>query len=279
MGKFDHILIVTDLDFTFLGKGGKVVDRNLDAVKRFLAEGGKFTVATGRRLYDVKRSIPMIAEIANAPAILANGSVLCDVQSGEELVTSLLDFDEAYEVVRYMRTTLPEMGIRVTTPQGFLTDEITVPLRHDCPVDQPERYRVIPLDQWQREPWYKVVCRAYPEETFRFKEVFLEKYGDRYHWCHSEKTIFEFQSKTANKGIFLGHLREYYRRQGMEMKVYVCGDYENDMEMLRAADVAVCPANALDSVKDICDLCLCDHTQGVIADLVELLEREYEEGK
>jgi len=279
MGKFDHILIVTDLDFTFLGEKSQVVDQNIIAVKRFLAEGGKFTVATGRRLYDVKRSVPMIEEIANAPAILANGTVLGDVQSGEELVSSLLDFDETYEVVRYLRTTLPHIGLRVTTAKGFLTDEITVSLRHDCPPDQLERYRVIPLDRWEREPWYKVVCRATPEETFQFKDVFLEQFGDRFHWCHSEKTIFEFQNKDANKGIYLEHLREYYRKQGMEMKVYACGDYENDMELLRAADVAVCPANALDSVKDICDLCLCDHKQGVIADLIELLEREYEEGK
>lgn len=279
MGKFDRILIVTDLDFTFLGEKSCIVERNLTAIRRFLAEGGQFTVATGRRLFDVKRAIPMIAELANAPAILTNGTALVDVQSGEELVTAMLDFDETYPVVREMRAALPHIGLRVTTAQGLLTDEITPALRRDCPVDHPERYRVLPLDAWPREPWYKVVCRAPSEETFAFKRVFVERFGDRFHWCHSEETIFEFQNLHANKGIFLGHLRDHYRARGREMKVYACGDYENDIELLRAADVAVCPANAIGSVKDICQLCLCDHKQGVIADLIELLEREYERGE
>ena len=49
--------------------------------------------------------------------------------------------------------------------------------------------------------------------------------------------------------------------------------------MLRKADVAVCPDNAIETVKEICDLCLCDHKQGVIADLIELLERQAAEGQ
>ena len=48
-------------------------------------------------------------------------------------------------------------------------------------------------------------------------------------------------------------------------------DVYDTLEMLRIADVAVCPANAIDAVKEVCDLCLCDHDLGVLADLVELL--------
>ena len=96
---------------------------------------------------------------------------------------------------------------------------------------------------------------------------------------NSDGTIFECQKKGYNKGVYIERLRRYYRERGQDVKVYVCGDYENDFEMLRAADVAVCPENAIDSVKEVCDLCLCDHKQGVIADLVELLERQAVEGK
>jgi hypothetical protein len=40
------------------------------------------------------------------------------------------------------------------------------------------------------------------------------------------------------------------------------------------ADVSVCPTNALDSVKEVSDYCLCHHTEGLIADLIELIEEE-----
>ena len=279
MGKFDHILIITDLDFTFLGEGGTLVERNLEAVRRFRAEGGKFTIATGRRLYDARRAIPELDRIVNAPAILANGTILHDVVRGVEVESAVMDYERAFEVVRYMRTALPHIGIRVTTDTTVLTDCITPMLTKDCPLDQPWRYRVLPLNEWKPEKWYKVVCRAEAEETMEFKRLFLEKFGDEYNWCHSEKTIFECQKKGCNKGVYVNRLRQYYREQGLEMKVYVCGDYENDLEMLREADVAVCPANAIDTVKEICQLCLCDHKQGTIADLIELLERQAAEGK
>jgi hydroxymethylpyrimidine pyrophosphatase-like HAD family hydrolase len=56
---------------------------------------------------------------------------------------------------------------------------------------------------------------------------------------------------------------------GAPMKVYGVGDYENDLALLGAADVAVCPANAQDKVKQISDMILCSNDQGVIADLIE----------
>jgi hydroxymethylpyrimidine pyrophosphatase-like HAD family hydrolase len=40
------------------------------------------------------------------------------------------------------------------------------------------------------------------------------------------------------------------------------GDYINDMEMLRAADIAVCPANSHEDVKGMCDIVTeedCEH--------------------
>ena len=44
--------------------------------------------------------------------------------------------------------------------------------------------------------------------------------------------------------------------------------------MIKAADVGVCPSNALDEVKKVADLCLCSNEEGVIADLIEHIEAE-----
>ena len=38
MGKFDHVLIVTDMDGTFLGRGGRPVEKNIRAVEDFCRE-------------------------------------------------------------------------------------------------------------------------------------------------------------------------------------------------------------------------------------------------
>ena len=59
---------------------------------------------------------------------------------------------------------------------------------------------------------------------------------------------------------------------GSRKMLYTVGDYENDIEMHELADVSVCPANAIDSVKAICDIELCDNDSGVIAELIEMLD-------
>jgi hydroxymethylpyrimidine pyrophosphatase-like HAD family hydrolase len=49
------------------------------------------------------------------------------------------------------------------------------------------------------------------------------------------------------------------------------GDYENDLALLSAADVAVCPKGSHEAVRKICDMELCSNDDGVIADLIEKL--------
>ncbi|MBQ7398681.1 MAG: HAD hydrolase family protein, partial [Clostridia bacterium] len=58
---------------------------------------------------------------------------------------------------------------------------------------------------------------------------------------------------------------------GHPVKVFGVGDYENDLALLGAADVAVCPANAHAAVKKISNMVLCSNDEGVIADLIERL--------
>lgn len=47
MVDFDNVVIVSDIDGTFLGAGGKLVERNLTAIRAFQRAGGRFTFATG----------------------------------------------------------------------------------------------------------------------------------------------------------------------------------------------------------------------------------------
>ena len=78
MGKFDNIIIVSDIDGTFLGKGSRMVDRNLEAIRYFQREGGCFTIATGREIMNIPSVIPCIAEICNIPVIACNGACIWD---------------------------------------------------------------------------------------------------------------------------------------------------------------------------------------------------------
>ena len=65
MGRFSNVLLASDFDHTLTDMSGQIPARNLEAIAAFQAEGGIFTVASGR-------SIPMFRKKAelvpvNAP--------------------------------------------------------------------------------------------------------------------------------------------------------------------------------------------------------------------
>ena len=72
MGKFSGILLASDYDGTLAAGDGTIPERVRQAIRAFIAEGGRFTVSTGRTLLGFHAYDP---ELINAPAILANGGI------------------------------------------------------------------------------------------------------------------------------------------------------------------------------------------------------------
>ena len=81
MKPFEHLLILSDLDNTFLGKASRIVPENVEAIERFKSLGGKFAFATGRDPFALLRVVPTAAEIANYPCIVTNGAYVYDFQA------------------------------------------------------------------------------------------------------------------------------------------------------------------------------------------------------
>ncbi len=273
MGKFDGIAILTDLDGTFLGKGGRMVERNIEAIERFKAEGGLFTLATGRMHFSLEKWVPGVDTLVNAPALLCNGTYLYDFERGITLSEIVMDGARAYEMMALVRRNFPEISFRVSAREGFLLGENDVRAVSQI-VDYDIREKKIePFSAWSKEGWYKVVCTDAPETICRVREFIERTYPNVFEFNCSSAHLLEMQMKGVNKSSLLGAFREHYLAMGRKLTVYACGDFENDYELLRAADMAVCPSNAMQRIKDICDLCLCSNDEGVIADLVEHLEK------
>ena len=70
------------------------------------------------------------------------------------------------------------------------------------------------------------------------------------------------------------YLRQVYSTDEKRATIIAVGDYENDIEMLKAADIAACPDNAMESVRNICDIKLCHHDMGAIAQLINILDTD-----
>ena len=77
MGAFDGYYLYCDLDGTLFDDDKRVSLENRQAIERFVKEGGKFGVATGRApsiIGTIERDLPV-----NAPCILLNGAGLYDL--------------------------------------------------------------------------------------------------------------------------------------------------------------------------------------------------------
>ena len=119
MGKFSGVLIASDYDNTMvytegaLKSGGplpSVSRENREAVEYFMAEGGTFSVATGRALPSfsrVREGVPM-----NGPTVLFNGAAIYDFAQQRYLYTAFLPESVRGHICRLLED-LPETALEI----------------------------------------------------------------------------------------------------------------------------------------------------------------------
>lgn len=279
MNDLSRYLIVTDLDGTFFGKGARLVERNLQAIERFKAAGGHITAGTGRVPTNIRTAIPFCGKLFNAPAITANGAFIYDLTADECLLGTPMDPERVLEAARLVESLNPNVGMRVSTGRYFLVnrDRLNDAILRDIGGD-PDAYagEVLPLSAWRTEGamWYKMVFRGEYEDLCAIRPIVEETFGDAFEYSASSPRFLELQRRGCTKATGLRFVADRLAASlGHPVVTVAVGDQENDLPMLRAADIAACPDNAADSVKSVCTLHLCHHDEGCIADLIEALEK------
>lgn len=254
INKNKKIVIVSDLDGTFLNDLSVAAERNIIAVEALKNAGHYFTIATGR--YAIKWS-----HYANAPVILCNGAFMFDPLTDTKLNEHLFHGEPLYNILREVHEKYPAPRVRYTDNRDV----------HFLFENGPDDIGNM---------WYKVVCESSsddPDEAMaelsEIKEYLTENYGDRFTYNFSSPWLFEILQPGVSKGASFKYLREYFKKRGEEVVIYAVGDYENDLEMLRCADVPVCPVNALPSVRaeveNMGGIIVSDNNEGSIADLID----------
>ncbi|MBQ3507811.1 MAG: HAD hydrolase family protein [Clostridia bacterium] len=276
MPDYSQYLIITDLDGTFYGKGVRLVERNLHAMERFKAGGGHITAGTGRIPTNIRKDIPICGSLFNAPAVTANGAFIYDLTADTCLHSTPMDAEAVLKAGCLVESLNPRVGMRVSTGAHFLVnrDRLNHAILRD--IGDPDTYagEVLPLSQWNTRgaKWYKMVFRGEPEDLLAIRPAVEAAFGDAFEYSVSSPRFFELQKKGCTKATGLRFVADLLERQcGHPIITVAVGDQENDLPMLRAADMAACPDNAVDAVKAVCSLRLCHHDEGCIADLIERL--------
>ena len=88
---FDGYTLVSDMDGTLINSNKEISKENLDAIKYFVNNGGKFTVATGRMVASVECFLDRLN--LDLPAILHNGGKIYDYNNKKVVYEHFIEED------------------------------------------------------------------------------------------------------------------------------------------------------------------------------------------
>lgn len=272
MSKFDNIIILSDMDGTFLGENSRLVPENIAAIKYFNQNGGRFAVNTGRNLITITVPYPEFKGFISAPIIMHNGACIYDLQNEKILYEKAIDTEIAIEIFNYLQGFAPEVRPTLRCLNSFHV--------------MPPSY----MSEWYK-PFAKYTYNFYNSEDIRNMSVHkinfecenLERlaeiradvecrFGDIIDCTSAEPTMIEVISKGVSKAIAIPRLKSLLHCENAT--VFAIGDYENDIEMIKAADCGACPSNALDTVKSVAKIHVCHHDKGAVADLIRIIEEK-----
>lgn len=243
------VLLITDMDGTFLPSSKVPGKRSVDAIADFQRKGGKFSIATGRAFQAAQQYFESFS--VNCPIIMCNGGMVYDLAEHRQIHDVFVP-DFTRDIVAEILRDNPDAGCEVLTLDAVYVPQMTpLEAKHNviCKVEP-----VICTVEEIPENWYKVLFAIEPEKMERLISYVQKRGWSGVDFVRSAPEYYEILPQNISKGSALEKMR---RLCGMEDYTFVAmGDYNNDIEMLQAADLAVCPSNAVDEVKAVCDIVL-----------------------
>lgn len=267
---FQNIIIYTDMDGTVLtdwSLGPVVPHRSMESIKRFMEKGGTFSIASGRQHLDI---LPFFKGLVpNAPLVQGNGTSLYDCQKQQVVYSLPLSRkykEESIKLCLENDWVWPVTGTAHTVMQiqmGDFRDDRNRSITGDS----------ISIAEYLNGEYTKIVyVVADPAQIPRLQALTdaFETAGQMQQTL-SSPVFLECYDKRAGKGV---GVRLAMEMAGMQDKTLVCiGDFYNDVPMLKVADIAACPANAPEDIKNLCQIVTCGNNDGALADLIEALEK------
>ena len=271
MGIFSDILLTVDYDRTLTAPDSTIPERNIEAIRYFIDNGGAFTVNTGR-------SMPMALAFAdkvpvNAPLLLYNGSAAYDTAKKEICFMHEIKMD-LWKTVGELLEMFPDLVVEV---QALDKHYIFKPnpaweafSANNCPYA---------IAQWGQDlgPFLKFslygeirdisvdhLFHGTSEELQRMDkaQAMIQKtYEDYVIVFRSGARIIDVHAKGVSKARSAKDLQAQLGR-----KILVCvGDGENDVNMLQAADYGYSPADGV-AANRFENVCKC--AEGAVADVI-----------
>lgn len=263
--KISDYIIVSDVDGTLLPYGCEIPRRNIEALERFVAKGGKFSIATGRSKELTEEFVKTLP--VNAPCVLYNGGGLYDFDKDEFLMRMFLP-ESAKNDVETIKKAVPNASVLVISDSSYyhVTHEIPFANFSEAHKKHTKEAYISSLSS----QWYKVLFSLSEEEAPMLDDYLAGTSFEGIRFVRTNSTLMELLPAGSTKGFALEKLVElgHFKRE----TVAAIGDYYNDVEMIEFAAVGAATAEAPADVKAKAGFVTGPCDGGAVADLVEYLE-------
>jgi Cof subfamily protein (haloacid dehalogenase superfamily) len=266
---FSGILLVCDIDGTLLDYRNQLSPENIDAIRRFIELGGKFTVASGRTLASmnaIRSAIPI-----NMPVISINGAIISRLFGKDQsaIWESRLDDRKATELIHSLAQEFPTLGIEI------FTDRAVYPYRINDTVLWHTKKEVILESEYELEdiprPWCKICLAADNALLQRVNKYLQAILDDNWHLAFSEETFLDILDRKASKGEAVSVLQKMYGIT--KSQTAVIGDNFNDIPMVGESVYSFAVGNACEELKRLSSHVVSSNNHNGVAEAIQILEK------
>ncbi|HCO62501.1 MAG TPA: hydrolase [Clostridiales bacterium] len=271
MGKFDGVMLFTDYDDTLYNSSHTVSRENKAAIRHFMEQGGRFSIATGRAHRTFTPQICKEGLEFNAPVVLSNGAAVYDYQAQRYLKRTYLPDGAPQLLAQLCAQTFPELGFEAYHQEDiYVHNPNQVTQIHLERVGAP--YIQCPI-QDMPTPWVKVILEQDHPYLQQVQAHLLAHWQEGYEVIFSNPYLLEVTAKGSNKGAMVAWIAQQYGIAPQNL--YCIGDNQNDLPMLSCSAIPFAPANCAQAVRDWGATILGHCDEHAVAQAIECLEARY----
>lgn len=270
--KYKKWLLVSDIDGTLNDKSMKLPENNRKAIEEYVANGGNFTLCSGRNLQSLSIHYKKLG--INTPAIFLNGAGIYDFKDkkiinfnpitdiGEKIILDVLAKNKFAQLTVFS----PDMIYLATRKclYGYVVSKF----------DKLDFQLCKKVSDLPRGVWGKVSFFGTRGLIEKLQNFFTNKENTKIFECFKTSPFtLEVVNKGVNKGTAVLKLADILNVS--KSNTAAVGDYYNDVDMLKRVEHPVCCGQAPDDIKSISEYVTCHCNDGAVEDFINYIETNY----
>ena len=243
-------IVATDLDGTLLNSQLQLSDENRKSLQSLKKQGTHVVLCTGRPFNGMKHLIDDIGLDENDYTITYNGSLVQSCDGKRILHQASISASDFKHLQHYFAP----FGLGL---HAMAMDKMYTYNKALYPLTVRESYlgnlplTVLADHEYVDEPIIKIMAVGDPEKIDQAIAIFPQVFGDFFSLNKSEAFYLEIMEKGDDKAKALSLLLNHLELTAGDLIAF--GNNNNDLEMLKLAEVGVAVANAVPELKEISD--------------------------